>query len=94
MAKISFSLNRPKSALPKLLENVRYDSEGRVVGATSLMNVWLMQYNPGEKIDGQALSDPMAEDWEEDFIGILVGESKNDSKPADVRIYFMAERRC
>ena len=42
---------RPKSALPKLLENISYDSEGdAVVGATSLMNVWLMEYNAGEKV--------------------------------------------
>ena len=30
-----------------------YDSKGLVVGATSLMNVWLMQYNAGEKVEGQ-----------------------------------------
>ena len=39
--------------MPKLLENITYDSEGLVVGATSLMNVWLMQYNAGEKVEGQ-----------------------------------------
>ena len=39
--------------MPKLLENITYDSEGLVLGATSLMNVWLMQYNAGEKVEGQ-----------------------------------------
>ena len=33
------------------MENISYDSEGdAVVGATSLMNVWLMEYNAGEKV--------------------------------------------
>ena len=80
--------------MPKLLENISYDSEGLVVGATSLMNVWLMEYNAGEKVEGQARSDPTAEDWEEDFIGILVGSDRPDGKPDGVTIYCLAERRC
>ena len=88
------SYARPKSALPKLLENISYDSEGQVVGATSLMNVWLMEYNAGAKIEGQALSDPTAEDWEEDFISILVGSNRPEGKPDGVTIFCLAERRC
>ena len=58
------------------------------------MNVWLMEYNAGEKIEGQALSDPTAEDWEEDFISILVGSNRPDGKPDGVTIFCLAERRC
>ena len=65
-----------------------------MVGATSLMNVWLMEYNAGEKVEGQARSDPTAEDWEEDFIGILVGSDRPAGKPDGVTIYCLAQRRC
>ena len=76
------------------MENISYDSEGQVVGATSLMNVWLMEYNAGEKVEGQALSDPTAEDWEEDFVSILVGSSKPEGKPDGVTVYCLATKRC
>ena len=46
-----------------------------------------------KQVEGQARSDPTAEDWEEDFISVLVGSKRPEGKPDGVTIYCLAERR-
>ena len=84
-----------RSKYEKLLHNITYDSEGRVTGAMGLMNVWLLKSN-GTKVEGQALSDPIPEDWENAFIDTLLGPERAGyplGMPDGGRTYGLAQRR-
>ena len=75
----------------RILSNVTYDADGRVARVGALLNIWLINFND-VSLPGEKASDPVAEDWEDDFIEIVVGKKRPVGQPEGTAIYSYAEK--
>ena len=75
----------------RVLSNVTYDADGRVATVGALFNIWLIKFND-ESVTGEKASDPVAEDWENSFINVVIDSDNPALKPEGTSIYYSSEK--
>ncbi len=57
--------------------------------ASSVLTLWLLKFNDMSDFD-EVASDPIAEDWEDSFISIILGDDQPEGKPASTELFGIA----
>ena len=89
---VTLAVANESTGVSSLLSNLTYDESNNVVGSSAMMSVWLLIDN-GTKVEGQANNDPVAKDWEEAFLKVIVGEDVPEGLPDGAMLEGVAERR-
>ena len=81
----------PLSQIEGILSGLSYDSNGTVLGARAVMNIWLLRQNGTKKPDEQ-LIDAVAMDWEKAFIQQIILDQQK-TVPTGLKVDGLSERR-
>ena len=81
----------PLSQIEGIISGLKYDSNGTVIKARAVMNIWLLRQNGTKKPDEQ-LMDTVALDWEKAFIQQIILDQQH-KVPEGLKIDGLSERR-
>ena len=79
------------SQIEGIISGLKYDSNGTVIKARAVMNIWLLRQNGTKKPDEQ-LMDTVALDWEKAFIQQIILDQQH-KVPEGLKIDGLSERR-
>lgn len=81
----------PLSQIEGILSGLKYDSNGTVIKARAVMNIWLLRQN-GTKKASEQLIDAVAMDWEKAFIQQIILDQQS-RVPQGLKLDGLSERR-
>ena len=69
-----------------------FDDDGNVLGASGVLTLWFLKFDD-ISAPNEVAYDPVAEDWEDQFISIVLGDDQPEGLPEGTELFALSGKR-